>query len=99
MAVWLPRKQTNTMDVRKTMAGERRQQTQISNFQDFKMTFLTIFFTAKKSRSQDPAKLSNKEECGTQTDTHFVESYIDKSYEWNEWILRRKALQLVNVIN
>ncbi|KAK7907524.1 hypothetical protein WMY93_016136 [Mugilogobius chulae] len=34
---------------------------------------------------------------GTQTDTHPVESYIDKAYEWNEWALRRKALKLVDL--
>ena len=32
----------------------------------------------------------------TQTDTHFMESNIVKSYEWNEWELRRKALKLVS---
>ncbi len=36
-----------------------------------------------------------KSDCGTQTDTHFYESNIVKSYEWNEWELRRKALKLV----
>ncbi len=34
-------------------------------------------------------------ECAVQCDTHFVESFIDKQYEWNEWELRRKALMLV----
>lgn len=34
-------------------------------------------------------------DSGTQTDTHFMESNIVKSYEWNEWELRRKALKLV----
>ena len=33
---------------------------------------------------------------GTQTDTHFMESNIVKSYEWNEWELRRKAIKLVS---
>ena len=32
---------------------------------------------------------------GTQTDTHILESNIVKTYEWNEWELRRKALKLV----
>ena len=36
-----------------------------------------------------------KSDCGTQTDTHFYETNIVKSYEWNEWELRRKALKLV----
>jgi len=34
---------------------------------------------------------------GTQTDTHFMESNVVKSYEWNEWELRRKAIKLVCV--
>ncbi|PVD30240.1 hypothetical protein C0Q70_09502 [Pomacea canaliculata] len=34
-------------------------------------------------------------DTGTQTDTHFMESNIVKSYEWNEWELRRKAIRLV----
>ena len=32
----------------------------------------------------------------TQTETHPIDSYIDLKYEWNEWGLRRKALQLVS---
>ena len=35
-------------------------------------------------------------DSGTQTDTHFMDSNIVKSYEWNEWELRRKAIKLVN---
>lgn len=38
----------------------------------------------------------NKREIGIQTDTHPVETHIDKSYEWNEWELRRKAIKLVS---
>ncbi|XP_075453968.1 cilia- and flagella-associated protein 206 [Ascaphus truei] len=34
---------------------------------------------------------------GTQTDTHIVETNIVKSYEWNEWELRRKAIKLANL--
>ncbi|KAM9315371.1 cilia- and flagella-associated protein 206 [Gastrophryne carolinensis] len=34
---------------------------------------------------------------GTQTDTHLIESNIVKSYEWNEWELRRKAIKLTNL--
>ncbi|RMX56547.1 hypothetical protein pdam_00007184 [Pocillopora damicornis] len=36
-------------------------------------------------------------DSGTQTDTHFMETNIVKSYEWNEWELRRKALKLANL--
>ncbi|XP_028858799.1 cilia- and flagella-associated protein 206-like isoform X2 [Denticeps clupeoides] len=38
-----------------------------------------------------------KSDAGTQTDTHLVESNIVKSYEWNEWELRRKAIQMANL--
>ncbi|GMH41269.1 hypothetical protein BSKO_09179 [Bryopsis sp. KO-2023] len=34
---------------------------------------------------------------GTQTPTHFVETYIDKEYEWNVWALRRRALSLADL--
>ena len=37
-------------------------------------------------------------DSGTQTDTHFMETNIVKSYEWNEWELRRKAIKLVTQI-
>ena len=34
-------------------------------------------------------------DSGTQTDIHILEPNIVKSYEWNEWELRRKAIKLV----
>ncbi|KAK2856608.1 hypothetical protein Q5P01_005343 [Channa striata] len=37
-------------------------------------------------------------DSGTQTDIHPVETNINKSYEWNEWELRRKALKLVDLM-
>jgi len=36
-------------------------------------------------------------DAGTSTPTHFMERRIDVNYEWNEWALRRKALQLANI--
>ncbi|KAL7889034.1 hypothetical protein AOLI_G00040080 [Acnodon oligacanthus] len=38
-----------------------------------------------------------KSDSSTQTDTHILESNIVKSYEWNEWELRRKAIKLANL--
>ncbi|BHF69822.1 nudix (nucleoside diphosphate linked moiety X)-type motif 8 [Sparganum proliferum] len=35
---------------------------------------------------------------GIQTEVHPVESYIDSSYHWNEWELRRRALQMTTTI-
>ncbi|KXZ47973.1 hypothetical protein GPECTOR_31g335 [Gonium pectorale] len=38
-----------------------------------------------------------KVDFGCQTPVHFLESHIDKSYEWNVWALRRRALALANL--
>jgi hypothetical protein len=38
-------------------------------------------------------------DAATETPTHFIESYIDLNYHWNEWELRRRALKLVNLKN
>ena len=34
-----------------------------------------------------------------QTSLHVVEKRVDPSYEWNEWALRRRALDLANPRN
>ena len=53
------------------------------------------------SQGKDQGKMIEKPvtkcDSGTQTDTHFYESNIVKSYEWNEWELRRKAVKLANL--
>ncbi|XP_053447794.1 cilia- and flagella-associated protein 206 isoform X3 [Nycticebus coucang] len=36
-------------------------------------------------------------ESSSQTDTHILPPTIVRSYEWNEWELRRKAIQLANL--
>lgn len=38
-------------------------------------------------------------DASTETPTHFVERNFDPSYEWNEWALRRRALQMTNIRN
>lgn len=35
-------------------------------------------------------------EISTQTDLHPMETNIVRSYEWNEWQLRRNAIKLVS---
>ncbi|XP_064630371.1 cilia- and flagella-associated protein 206-like [Lineus longissimus] len=53
------------------------------------------------SQGKDPGKMIEKPvtkcDSGTQTDTHILEANIVKSYEWNEWELRRKAIKLANL--
>ena len=34
---------------------------------------------------------------GMDTPTHFVEKHIEPNYHWNEWDLRKKALQMANI--
>jgi hypothetical protein len=38
-----------------------------------------------------------KVDFSCQTPVHFIEHHIDPSYEWNEWALRRRALNLANL--
>ncbi|MBN3323131.1 CF206 protein, partial [Atractosteus spatula] len=54
-------------------------------------------YSEMKSGEKLLVKPITKSESGTQTDTHFVETNIVKSYEWNEWELRRKAIKLANL--
>ncbi|NXE91591.1 CF206 protein, partial [Menura novaehollandiae] len=42
-------------------------------------------------------KPTTKRDNGTQTDTHILPPTIVRSYEWNEWELRRKAIKLANL--
>ena len=36
-------------------------------------------------------------EMSVETPTHFVESYIDPTYEFNEWTMRKRAIQLADL--
>jgi len=36
-------------------------------------------------------------DASTDTPLHFEETHIDKSYEWNEWSLRREALHMADI--
>lgn len=36
-------------------------------------------------------------EISIQTPTHVMESYKDPKYSWNEWELRRRAIQTVPI--
>ncbi|XP_053877385.1 cilia- and flagella-associated protein 206 isoform X3 [Malaclemys terrapin pileata] len=50
-------------------------------------------------RSGDKRSMKPITKCNssTQTDTHILPPTIVKSYEWNEWELRRKAIKLANL--
>lgn len=48
-----------------------------------------------KDGDKHDIKPITKNETSTQTETHILPPTIVRSYEWNEWELRRKAIKLV----
>ncbi|NWX54198.1 CF206 protein, partial [Promerops cafer] len=50
-----------------------------------------------RKASKASMKPPPKHDSGTQTDTHILPPTIVRSYEWNEWELRRKAIKLANL--
>lgn len=60
--------------------------------------FATITpYSQGKDQGRMIEKPVTKCDSETQTDTHILEANICKSYEWNEWELRRKAIKLANL--
>ena len=45
----------------------------------------------------EEGKAPERRDASTETPTHFVERNIDVNYSWNEWELRRRALQMTNI--
>jgi len=43
------------------------------------------------------AQAPTQADVSTDTPLHFQESHIDKSYEWNEWAMRREALHMADI--
>ncbi|XP_067935310.1 cilia- and flagella-associated protein 206-like isoform X2 [Watersipora subatra] len=54
-------------------------------------------YSQAKEKGKMIEKPVTKCDSTTQTDTHILEPNIVKSYEWNEWELRRKAIKLANL--
>ncbi|XP_040284678.1 cilia- and flagella-associated protein 206 [Bufo bufo] len=82
-----------------TLIGEKaKQRAELIQLLELHQQFSSI---TPYSQAQAAEKLLMKPitKCNssTQTDTHILESNIVKSYEWNEWELRRKALKLTNL--
>ncbi|KAI4567383.1 hypothetical protein MJG53_008962 [Ovis ammon polii x Ovis aries] len=57
-----------------------------------------IQYSQMKEVDKRYIKPITKCETGTQTDTHLLPPTIVRSYEWNEWELRRKAIKLISVL-
>ncbi|XP_006902101.1 PREDICTED: UPF0704 protein C6orf165 homolog [Elephantulus edwardii] len=56
-----------------------------------------IPYSQVKDINKKYVKPITKCESSTQTDIHILPPTIVRSYEWNEWELRRKAIQLANL--
>ncbi|XP_039244047.1 cilia- and flagella-associated protein 206 isoform X3 [Pipra filicauda] len=56
-------------------------------------------FPQAQARTADKCLMKPTAKCdsSTQTDTHILPPTIVRSYEWNEWELRRKAIKLANL--
>ncbi|XP_035415449.1 cilia- and flagella-associated protein 206 isoform X1 [Cygnus atratus] len=54
-------------------------------------------YTQARSADKRLMKPTTKCDSSTQTDTHILPPSIVRSYEWNEWELRRKAIKLANL--
>ncbi|XP_042189691.1 cilia- and flagella-associated protein 206 [Callorhinchus milii] len=54
-------------------------------------------YSQTKSTDKWHIRSITRNDSSTQTDTHILESNIVKSYEWNEWEIRRKAIKLANL--
>ncbi|XP_006264514.1 cilia- and flagella-associated protein 206 isoform X2 [Alligator mississippiensis] len=54
-------------------------------------------YTQVRSGDKHLLKPITKCDSSTQTDTHILPPTIVKSYEWNEWELRRKVIKLANL--
>ncbi|XP_027500602.1 cilia- and flagella-associated protein 206 isoform X2 [Corapipo altera] len=56
-------------------------------------------FPHAQARNADKCLMKPTAKCdsSTQTDTHIFPPTIVRSYEWNEWELRRKAIKLANL--
>lgn len=54
--------------------------------------YFHFIFIKKETKQTDSLGIADQE---IQTEVHPIATYIDSNYTWNEWELRRRALQLV----
>ncbi|XP_051782421.1 cilia- and flagella-associated protein 206-like [Erpetoichthys calabaricus] len=59
----------------------------------------TITSSTTTNKEKGIVRLGTTSDISAQTETHLLPSHIVKSYEWNEWELRRKAIKLANLRN
>ncbi|XP_078256357.1 cilia- and flagella-associated protein 206 [Rhinoraja longicauda] len=75
-------------------AEEAKQSPELIQLLELHQQFSTITSDSQPERCK---RRLAKCDSATQTDTHILEPNIVRSYEWNEWELRRKAIQMANL--
>ncbi|XP_043925172.1 cilia- and flagella-associated protein 206 isoform X2 [Protopterus annectens] len=81
-----------------TIAEKAKQHAELIQLLELHQQFAAVTpYSQAKTNEALMIKPITKCDSSTQTDTHLVESNIVKSYEWNEWELRRKAIKLANL--
>ncbi|XP_055492025.1 cilia- and flagella-associated protein 206 isoform X2 [Leucoraja erinacea] len=75
-------------------AEEAKQSPELIQLLELHQQFSTISPYSQPGKCK---KAIAKCDSSTQTDTHILEPNIVRSYEWNEWELRRKAIQMANL--
>lgn len=66
---------------------------------DFPHTCITRMLQGDNGKARSKSILTAPQKCdaGTETPTHFLDKKIESGYHWNEWALRRRALQVANL--
>lgn len=81
-----------------SLIGEKaKQSAELIQLLELHQQFASITPYSQTKAGEKFLKPISKCDSGTQTDTHFMETNIVKTYEWNEWELRRKAIKLANL--
>ncbi|XP_062896422.1 cilia- and flagella-associated protein 206 isoform X1 [Mobula hypostoma] len=75
-------------------AEEARQSPELIQLLELHQQFSSVATYGQPEKCLRP--IAKCDSC-TQTDTHILEPNIVRSYEWNEWELRRKAIKLANL--
>ncbi|XP_039709011.1 cilia- and flagella-associated protein 206 isoform X2 [Pteropus medius] len=91
----LPENPENYIDIIKEKAKKNAELIQLL---ELHQQFETLIpYSQMKDVDKHYIKPITKSETSTQTDTHILPPTIVRSYEWNEWELRRKAIKLANL--
>nr|XP_054969917.1 cilia- and flagella-associated protein 206 isoform X3 [Pan paniscus] len=91
----LPENPEHYIDIVREKAKKNTELIQLLELHQQFETFIP--YSQMRDADKHYIKPITKCESSTQTDTHILPPTIVRSYEWNEWELRRKAIKLANL--